>query len=387
MNPYRLKQLRLARGLTLEALAASMGGVVTKQALSKYEQGKSAPSVRVLAKLASALGVKTAHLWSAPEVDIRFIAYRKGAGLSKRDQEQVQGLVAQALEDRIRLQALLEKTNGRKCDIPIESFRVKSLEDSEEAACELRRTWHLGVAPLASVTGMLESHRVHVIEINAHEKFDGISAVASADETPIAAAVVCRRPLSGERQRINLVHELGHLVLKVAENVDEEKAAFRFAKAFLAPAETLRKDIGEKRTSVRLTELLLLKQKFGMSMQALIYRLRELEIINQSHYDQWWVDIRRLGWKKKEPSELAHEQPLWLQESVLRALAEGLIDQKEADQLLGTESETKPPISLIEKRALMKLPLEQRRKLLAEEAERMSSYYEKTSDWKDFLGR
>lgn len=387
MNPQRLRQLRLARSLTLDALAASMGGVVTKQALSKYEQGKANPSVRVLAKLASALGVKTAHLWSAPQVAVRFIAYRKGAGLSKRDQEQVEGLVAQALEDRIRLQTLLEKTNSHKCDIPIQSFRVKRLEDSEEAACELRRTWCLGSAPIGSVTGILESHRVHVIEINAREKFDGISALASADETPVAAAVVCRRPLSGERQRINLIHELGHLVLKVAEDIDEEKAAFRFAKAFLAPADTLRKDIGENRTSVRLAELLLLKKKFGMSLQALIYRLRELEIINQSHYDQWWADIRRLGWKKREPSELAHEQPLWLQESVLRALAEGLIDQKEADQLLGTESEEKPPLSLIEKRAFMKLPLEQRRKLWAEEAERMSSYYERSSDWKDFLDR
>ena len=31
----RLKQLRLARGLSLDALAAEMGGIVTKQALSK----------------------------------------------------------------------------------------------------------------------------------------------------------------------------------------------------------------------------------------------------------------------------------------------------------------------------------------------------------------
>ena len=82
---------------------------------------------------------------------------------------------------------------------------------------------------------------------------------------------------------------------------------------------------------------------------------------------------------------MPREQPQWLQENVLRALAEGLIDQKEADQLLGTESEEKPPLSLVEKRAFMKLPLEERRKMLAEEAERMASYYERTSDWKDFF--
>ena len=385
MNPHRLKQLRLARGLTLEALAASMGGVITKQALSKYEQAKAQPSLRVFGKLASALGVKTAHLLSEPEVNVRFIAYRKWSGLRKRDQEQVEGLVAQTLEDRVRLQILLQKTNKSKSDIPIQAFRAKDLEDSEASAYDLRKQWHLGLAPIASVTGVLESHLVHVIEINADEKFDGISAVASTNEHHIAAAVVCRRPVPGERQRFNLAHELGHLALKVAGNVDEERAAFRFATSFLAPAELIRKEIGEKRTSVRIEELLLLKRKFGMSLQALLYRLKELAIINESHYKQWCMDFNRLGWRKKEPAELPREQPQWLQENVLRALAEGLVDQKEADQLLGAESEEKPPLSLVEKRAFMKLSLEERRKILADEAERMTNYYERTSDWKDFF--
>ena len=42
----RLKQLRLTPGLPLEALSAEMGGIVTKQALSKYELGKATPSAR-----------------------------------------------------------------------------------------------------------------------------------------------------------------------------------------------------------------------------------------------------------------------------------------------------------------------------------------------------
>jgi transcriptional regulator with XRE-family HTH domain len=55
MNGQRLKQLRLARGLSLQQLAEAMGGIVTKQALSKYEQDKDEPSARVLAALSEAL--------------------------------------------------------------------------------------------------------------------------------------------------------------------------------------------------------------------------------------------------------------------------------------------------------------------------------------------
>jgi transcriptional regulator with XRE-family HTH domain len=69
MNSQRLKQLRLARGLSLDALAAKLGGIVTKQALSKYEQGKAKPSPRVLTQLASTLGVKAVHLFTEPELE------------------------------------------------------------------------------------------------------------------------------------------------------------------------------------------------------------------------------------------------------------------------------------------------------------------------------
>jgi len=55
-----------------------MGGIVTKQALSKYELGKTTPPV-VLNKLASALGVNAACRWSKPSFSVKFIADRKGS--------------------------------------------------------------------------------------------------------------------------------------------------------------------------------------------------------------------------------------------------------------------------------------------------------------------
>lgn len=384
MIDQRIKQLRLARGLSLEALAAEMGGLVTKQALSKYEHGKAQPSRDVLNKLAAALKVKAAYLWREPDVTVTFVAYRKKSRLPKREQEKIESFVRQSLEERIQLQNLIQQHNG--VDLPIQELPVKQEEDAEGAARDLRTRWNLGLDPIASMVNVLEDHHVHVLEIDASEKFDGISALARDDKDIQAAAVVTRRGVAGERQRLNLAHELGHLVLKVSKNVDEEKAAFRFGAALLAPAEAVLREVGEKRSFVQPQELLLIKRRFGLSIQALLYRLRDLDVITESYYKQWCIDINRLGWRKEEPLEMPPEEPHWLRQSILRAVSEEVLTQEEAERILGEELEVEEPLSLIERRAFMNLPIEERRRILAEQARKMATHYEKDSEWKDYQG-
>ena len=382
MISQRLKQLRHARGLSLDALAAAMGGIVTKQALSKYEQGKAFPSPVVLNKLAETLHTKAARLWSKPAVHVQFIAYRKMSGLPKKEHARVEGLVRHTLEERIRLQDLTQDFDGS--DLPVHAYRVDRLEAAEHAADALRQKWSLGYDPIASVVGVLESHSIHVLHIDVHQKFDGIAAVAYDEAKQVAGvAVVTHRGVAGERQRLNLTHELGHVVLNISRKVDEEKAAFRFGAAFLAPATLMYREAGTKRAYIMLEELLLLKRRFGMSLQALLYRLRDLKIITESYYKQWCVDINRLGWRKQEPEELPPEQPQWLRQHVLRALAEGMLSREEAERVLGKTIQGSPPRSLIERRAFMRLPLEERRKLLAEQAEKMRDHYKRDSEWKE----
>ena len=71
-----------------------------------------------------------------------------------------------------------------------------------------------------------------------------------SDKNVMAVAIATRRGTSGDRYRLNVAHELGHLMLKLSEDVDAEKAAFRFGAAFLAPAEELRREVGEKRSLI-----------------------------------------------------------------------------------------------------------------------------------------
>lgn len=342
MIGQRLRQLRLARGFSLEALAAAIGGMISKQALSKYEIGTTRPSPEVLAKLAAALQVRAEYLVGQPVVSVKILAYRRGSRLTQREQARIESLTRHRLEQRMRLQSLLAPWEVSA--LPISGKSIGTPEEAEQAAEEIRRSWNLGVSPIPSVTGLLEDHCIHVLEIDAAEKFDGISAlVHDQDRRALAAAVVTRKGLSGDRQRLSLTHELAHIV-----GCDSELTAFRAGAALLVPAYTILRDVGANRASIGPEELLLLKRRWGMSAQAILRRLRDLGIIGETHYKWWCKQINLLGWRKQEPSPIPAEQATWLHRSVQRALSENLITKEEADEMVGEEMEVDQRLSLFQ---------------------------------------
>ena len=380
-----MRRFRLARGMSLNDLEAAIGGFVSKQALSKYERGKMQPKAMALNRIAAALGVKSAQLWGEPGYHIEWVAYRKRTRMGKKEQEKLQGFVAEVLEKRILLQERIGECNS--LEFPIQGFPVRKLKDAEQSALMLREQWNLGIDPLANLVGVLEDHFIHIIEVDASETFDGISAVVrDNDKNLLAAAIATRQGISGDRYRLNMAHELGHLTLKLSGDIDVEEAAFRFGAAFLVPAEQLYREVGEKRSHIQLEELLYLKRRYGMSIQAILFRLKDLRIITASHYRRWCMDINKLGWKKQEPIEIPPEKPERFHQLVFRAISEGLIGEQEAEQLFNDTLETSPPRSLIGRRAFLELPTDLRRNLLREQAEQMAEYYERDSESRELEG-
>ncbi|MBF0388433.1 MAG: ImmA/IrrE family metallo-endopeptidase [Candidatus Omnitrophica bacterium] len=372
MVAQKLKQLRLAQGWSLDELVARIGGAVTKQAISKYELGKAQPSAKILNKLAAAFKVKTMQLLAEPQYKIEFIAYRKRSGLAMKEQVRIENRVREAMEQRLRVQDLVY---AGKSKLAVPQFQINRLEDVESVADQMRAKWGLGRDQLSNVTSILEDNFVHVVEIEAHEKFDGIAAIAYEGKEVKGFAVAVRKGIPGDRQRLNLAHELGHLVLRVSNSVDEEKAAFRFGGAFLAPQEWIKREVGPHRTAIDAQELIILKKKLGMSIQAILHRLSDLGIINNSTYSAWFRTISIMGWRKQEPSPLAVEKPEWLKQHVYRAFAEGILSQKESEVLLGEKIDDKTPLSLQRMRSFMKLSIEERRRILADQADKAAVHY------------
>jgi hypothetical protein len=123
-----------------------------------------------------------------------------------------------------------------------------------------------------------------------------------------------------------------------------------------------------------------------MSMQALLYRFRDLGIIAETYYRQFCMDINRLGWRTSEPHPLERERPQWMPRTSLRAFAEGLISREEAERMTGERIETKSSHTSVERRAFMKLPLQERRKILEVQAERFLAHYVEGEEWREFQG-
>jgi Zn-dependent peptidase ImmA (M78 family)/transcriptional regulator with XRE-family HTH domain len=381
----RLRRFRVARGMSLGDLEATVDGLVSSQTLSKYERGKLQPTATTLNQIASALGVKSAQLWSEPPCHVKWIAFRKHARLGKREQERIQSFVAEEFEKRVQLQEQI--CEGNTVELPVLSATVRNLDDAEEAALGLRSTLNLGIDPIANLIDVLEDHYIHIIEVDASEAFDGISAVArDTDDNLLAAAIATRSGVPGDRQRLNITHELGHLILDLRKDIDPEKAAFRFGAAFLAPAEQLRRDVGEKRNRIQKDELFYLKKRYGMSIQAMLFRLKDLRIITETYYRQWCIQINKFGWKKCEPIEILPEKPERFHQQVLRALSEELITETEADQLLNHVMEPSANRSLSERRQFLELPKEERDRILSEQAKEMADFYENDTEWREWEG-
>jgi Zn-dependent peptidase ImmA (M78 family) len=115
-----------------------------------------------------------------------------------------------------------------------------------------------------------------------------------------------------------------------------EKAAHRFAAAFLVPEAAARFELRGRRVDLSLYELHLLKHKYGLSMQAWIYRARDLGIISLAKAKVLFMTFGSKGWRKQEPGDvITPEIPRRFERLVMGALADGLISESRAEELLG----------------------------------------------------
>jgi len=377
----RLREIRLAKGYTLAELASAMDGQLTKQALSKYETGQSQPRPTTLIALARALGVKAADLIAEPDYEIKCLQYRTRAPLRPRSEERVEATLRYNLERRLRLEDRLG--SGRRPKLPRNCTHVVELADAEDVATRVREEWGLGSGAIPNLTEVFERQSIHIFEVPGEDDFDGLAAIARDTEGELRAVGIAENPdTDGDRQRFNLAHEIGHVILDLDAEIDEEAAVSRFAGAFLVPAELVLDELGNRRTDVSLEELLLLKPLWGVSAQCILHRLRDLDVISQTHYEWWWRELSALGYRRVEPVRLPREESTWEKRNLARAQAEGLMTREQAATYLGVERAGGASDG-VDRRALMKLSIEDRRAVLRAQAEQLVDYYERvaTSDW------
>ncbi|MEN6546578.1 MAG: XRE family transcriptional regulator [Armatimonadia bacterium] len=275
------ERIRLARTrarLSLEELASKMN--VTKQAISKYETGKMAPSSATLLELSAGLGVTLDFLLRPMDVQFEQLKFRKLSKLPAKDRKAIEADVQDYLERLLLLERIVYGDDNCPPFSGIRHLPVTALGDAEVAANRCREVLKLGIDPIANLTSVLDMWCIRVVPALAVQGFDAVSTWLDQDIAVIA--VNSSEDIPGDRQRFSMAHELGHLVIGASPAVDEEKACNRFAEGFLFPREAVLLELGKSRTRLSLEELHRLKQLYGVSMQTVVFRALHCGVINEA---------------------------------------------------------------------------------------------------------
>jgi len=331
----RIRQARISAGFSLRQLAEKTDNYVSAQVIHKYELGKSTPGSDVLIHLAKALGIKVEYFFRPDSVRVTLgePAYRKRLAVSSKHLQSMRAKAQEWVERYLEVESLFPDNRfiGVKLPNP-DQCMIRKMNDVEVLAVALRKLWVLGVDPIENLTEVLEDHGVKVVMLEGEREFDGLSCWAN-EKIPV---ILVKKGLPGDRQRSSLAHELGHLIMKVSPNVDEEKAAFRFSGAFLVPEGVVYQELGKQRHTIDLGELLMLKKKYGMSMQQWVYRAKDLSIISEGRATELFRLFRRKGWHRNEPGDpVSPEEPGRFKRLLLQAVTERLISPVRAAEILG----------------------------------------------------
>ena len=183
---------------------------------------------------------------------------------------------------------------------------------------------------------LLEDNYIKVIFIEAGDEYDGMQTKIVGNNIPVIAINESKNKRA-DRKRFTAMHELAHLLLPIPKDLPEkekERICHQFAGAILFPAEALKKELGNKRTRIHVRELGALKKQYGISMQAIIMRAKDLEIISESTCRQLFVLFKQMNWRVDEPvSYEANESSNRFDQLLYRALAEDVISVSKAAAL------------------------------------------------------
>ncbi|WP_262982846.1 ImmA/IrrE family metallo-endopeptidase [Arthrobacter globiformis] len=221
-----------------------------------------------------------------------------------------------------RIAVVMSTWMGERFALPTPELPTLSGYDPETAARVVREKWGLGTAPIPNLLDVLEAHGVRVfslamdvVEIDAFSFF--------RHKTPF---ILMNTSKSGERQRFDAAHELGHLVLHAEENPpsgrEAEAQAHRFAAAFLMPREDV---MSLPLWNVGAQTVITAKKRWRVAAMALAHRLRELEMVTEWGYRDLCIQLSRSGYRRGEPQNATVPETSQVLRKILSALrADGI---------------------------------------------------------------
>ena len=315
-----VKAWRRKRNLLQKELAARTGMNVTQ--LWSIENDRNSPSMRTVARIASALGITVPQLLSAPDGDApdgsgRLQPAEAGNGSVGRGAMRAGGidLVPVMRKDGkggILPQASLKELSAKAeealaldskfhtsmpATLPLSLPIAKSEAGARQLAFALRAHCNLGAAILHDALAAFEPYGIRILEAELPQ--DGDPAAAFYCPQHRNFTVFLSPALRGEqarsRRQFTFISEIGKMFLFARNGFKtyrETKVGRRFihhfAATFLLPETTvvtLSNSLNIGRSDWTWDLLLRIKQRFGVSAQVFNIRLKEIGLISRKLHE------------------------------------------------------------------------------------------------------
>ncbi|SDQ64108.1 Zn-dependent peptidase ImmA, M78 family [Pseudoxanthomonas sp. CF385] len=294
-NTFNGGQLRLARhywGATLQEVADAIGK--TRQFASQLETGKAKPSIDdpVVYALAEMLKVAPQFFFkpTGRQIAEEQAHFRKLSTTKASTKHTVLARgsvfdeVVEYIDKRVRLPAV---------DFPDYSG-AETAEEIERAAERVRAHWGLGLGPIAHMVRVVE--RAGAVVAFFREASTEVDALSITSRRPVIVRNDAKR--SPFRQRFDIAHELGHLVLHEGHVTGDRKTegeANRFASAFLLPRSTFLKVFPKRGGRLDWAGIRDLKLTFMVSKAAILYRAKSLGLLDDAQYKSAVITLKNRG--------------------------------------------------------------------------------------------
>lgn len=336
INPEKLTEARESKGLSMADLARLID--ITRQAISTFEKGTKQPAPDTLMRISQVLDFPI-HFFTSKSRDVKIesvVFFRSRSGTAKKERVMCK---TKALWVATILDTLTEHAEIPEANIPdlmTKDFNDLSPEEIDVIASQTRRHFKLQDGPIKNITMLLENNGIIVSHIHTTSKVDAFSFVSK--NRPI---IVTDSSYTAARSRFSIAHELGHLIMhqSISEEDLKDKEIFNlieyqanyFASCFLMPAKTFSQEF----FSTKLSALISLKKRWGVSIAAIILRLSNLQLISENQ--KLYLYKQLAPYRKQEPldSEMPKEEPVLLKKLLSILESHKLISKKSLFDLLG----------------------------------------------------
>jgi Zn-dependent peptidase ImmA (M78 family)/transcriptional regulator with XRE-family HTH domain len=312
----RLTLARRLAGLCKSDLAAAVG--MSPTAVAAWESGAKRPAPATVGRLALSLGVDPLFFAAPPFQSAPPAAphFRSLWSTTPRARDQALAYGQLAVDIAANLEKYVECPVPQVPSVPVR-VDAGGGDGPEKAAAAVREAWAMPLGPAGHLVRLLEDHGVLVV----FSPPQAAPVDAYSFDTRLRPVVVLN-PVEQDyyRQRFDVAHELGHLVMHSDSEPGGrivEQQANRFAAELLMPASVIHEQLPPSMGPASWHALARLKEQWGVPIAALLYRARQLGRLSNVSYRNAMTTLTARGWRRCEPGLVSElEEPSMLPRAV-----------------------------------------------------------------------